>query len=185
MEGFLLETVDELLIEKTLAGSLECFDVLMQRYQKDVFAVARGYVRSVDDALDICQNVFLKAYRKLDTFAARSSFKTWLVAIANREGLNWVRTRSRKAPSNVVDLETVNLPSRDDQETTLLQAERHQTVVDSLQVLNQRSRQAVILRYFRDMPIRDVAEVLECSEGVARNMLFRSVRKLRAAVMAE
>ncbi len=181
----MLETVDELLIKKTLAGSLECFDVLMQRYQKDVFAVARGYTRSPDDALDVCQNVFLKAYRKLDTFAGRSSFKTWLVTIANREGLNWVRTRSRKAPPTVVDLETVDLPSRHDQETLLLETERRQRVVDGLQVLNQRSRLAVILRYFRDMPIREVAEVLECSEGVARNMLFRSVRKLRAELTAE
>lgn len=179
------ETVDEILIQKTLAGSLECYDVLMQRYQRDVFAVARGYVRSSDDALDICQNAFLKAYRKLDTFAGRSSFKTWLVAIANREGLNWVRTRSRKAPSNTVDLETVRVPSGHDQETELLESERRQRVVDSLQVLNQRSRLAVILRYFRDMPIREVAEVLECSEGVARNLLFRSVRKLRAAVTVE
>jgi len=181
----LQETVDEMLIDKTLAGSLECYDVLMQRYQKDVFAVARGYTRSVDDALDVCQNVFLKAYRKLDTFAGRSSFKTWLVSIANREGLNWLRTRSRKAPPNVVNLETVNLPSGNDQETEFLETERRQKVVNSLQVLNQRSRLAVILRYFRDMPIRDIAVILDCSEEVARNMLFRSVQKLRAAVMAE
>jgi len=179
------ETVDEILIEKTLAGSLECYDVLMQRYEKDVYAVARGYTRSVDDSLDICQNVFLKAYRKLDTFAGRSSFKTWLVTIAKREGLNWVRNRSRKAPANVVDLETVQLQTGIDQETDLLETERRQKVVDGLQVLNQRSRLAVILRYFRDMPIRDIAVILDCSEGVTRNMLFRSVQKLRAVVMAE
>ena len=180
-----METVDEVLIEKTLAGSLECYDVLMQRYQKDVFAVARGYSRSVDDALDICQNVFLRAYRKLDTFAGRSSFKTWLISITNREGLNWVRTRSRKEPPKVVDLETVSLASGHDQEMTYFEAERRRQIVSGLDVLNQRSRLAVILRYFRDMPIREVAEVLECSEAVARNMLFRSVRKLRAAVTAE
>jgi len=181
----LAETVDEILIEKTLAGSLECYDVLMQRYQKDVLAVARGYTRSLDDALDICQNVFLKVYRKLDTFAGRSSFKTWLVTIANREGLNWIRTRSRKSPSNVVDLETVNLTSGGDQEMELLETERRQKVVDSLQVLNQRGRVAVILRYFRDMPIREIAAVLGCSEGVTRNLLFRSVCKLREVVTAE
>lgn len=181
----MLETVDEMLIEKTLAGSLECYDVLMQRYQKDVFAVARGYARSVDDSLDICQNVFLKAYRKLDSFAGRSSFKTWLVSIANREGLNWVRTRSRKSPAIVVDLEAVQLPSEHDQEAAFLETERRQKVVDSLEVLNQRSRLAVILRYFRDMPIREVAVILDCSEGVVKNMLFRSVQKLRAAVSTE
>jgi RNA polymerase sigma-70 factor (ECF subfamily) len=179
------ETVDEILIEKTLAGSLECYDVLMQRYQKDVFAVARGYTRSVDDTLDICQNVFLKAYRKLDTFAGRSNFKTWLITIAKREALNWLRARSRKAPANVVDLETVQLPAGIDQETDLLETERRQQVVDGLHVLNQRSRLAVILRYFRDMSIGEIAVILGCSEGVTRNLLFRSVRKLREVVTAE
>ncbi len=81
MEAWNLELLDELLIEKTLVGSLECFDVLMQRYQRDVFAVARGYTDSIDDALDICQNTFLKAYRKLGTFAGRSSFRTWVTSI--------------------------------------------------------------------------------------------------------
>jgi len=181
----LLETVDEILIEKTLAGSLECYDVLMQRYQRDIFAVARGYTRSADDSLDVCQNVFLKAYRKLDTFQGKSSFKTWLVSIANREGLNWLRTRSRKDPPNVVDFETVDLAADGDQEEVLLEGERAQMVAQSLQVLNQRSRIAVILRYFRDMPIREIAAVLGCSEGVVKNLLFRSVRKLRAEAAVE
>jgi RNA polymerase sigma-70 factor (ECF subfamily) len=184
-EGWNLESVDELLIEKTLAGSLECFDVLMQRYQRDVFAVARGYARSSDDALDICQNAFLKAYRKLGTFAGRSSFRTWLVSIANREGLNWVRTQSRKAPATMPDAQLELLPSGDDHETALLEAERRQLVIENLHVLNPRSRMAVILRYFREMPISEVAAVLDCSEGVARNMLFRSVRKLRDAVATQ
>jgi len=180
-----LETIDELLIEKTLAGSLECFDVLMQRYQRDVFAVARGYARSSDDALDICQNAFLKAYSKLGTFAGRSSFRTWLTSIANREGLNWVRTRSRKAPATVSEAQLEVLPSADDHETDFLRTERRQRVIESLHILNPRSRMAVILRYFREMSISEVAAVLECSEGVARNMLFRSVRRLRDAVATQ
>lgn len=181
----MVETVDEILIEKTLDGSLECYDVLMQRYERDVFAVARGYTRSVDDTLDICQNVFLKAYRKLDSFQGRSGFRTWLVTIANREGINWARSRSRKQPANVVDIETANLRACEDQEADLLETERRRQVVEGLEALNERSRQAVILRYFRGLPIREVAEILECSEGVARNMLFRSVRKLRAVVTPE
>ena len=180
-----MESVDELLIKKTLAGSLECFDVLMQRYQRDVFAVARGYARSSDDALDICQNAFLKAYRKLGTFEGRSSFRTWLTSIANREGLNWVRTQSRKAPATTPDAQLELLPSGDDHETDLLEAERRQLVIENLHVLNPRSRLAVILRYFREMPVSEVAAVLDCSEGVARNMLFRSVRKLRDAVATQ
>jgi RNA polymerase sigma factor (sigma-70 family) len=77
------------------------------------------------------------------------------------------------------------LPSGDDHETALLKAERRQLVIENLHVLNPRSRMAVILRYFREMPVSEVAAVLDCSEGVARNMLFRSVRKLRDAVATQ
>ncbi len=180
-----MQTIDELLIEKTLSGSLECFDVLMQRYQRDVFAVARGYTRSHDDALDISQNAFLKAYSKLATFAGRSSFRTWLMSITNREGLNWLRTRSRKAPATTSEAEFDALPSNDDHESDFIQAERRQQVIDSLHILNPRSRMAVILRYFREMSISEVAAALDCNEGVARNMLFRSIRKLRDAVATQ
>ncbi len=185
MEAWNLESLDELLIEKTLAGSLECFDVLMQRYQRDVFAVARGYTDSSDDALDICQNTFLKAFRKLESFAGRSSFRTWLTSIAAREGLNWVRTRSRKTPASMPEDQLARFPSGDDHETVLLEAERRQLVIDNLRILNPRSRMAVILRYFREMPVSEIAAVLECSEGVTRNMLFRSVRKLKDAVATQ
>jgi RNA polymerase sigma-70 factor (ECF subfamily) len=185
MEAWNLELLDELLIEKTLVGSLDCFDVLMQRYQRDVFAVARGYTDSRDDALDICQNTFLKAYRKLGTFAGRSSFRTWVTSIAAREGLNWVRTRSRKAPATIPEDKLASIPSGDDHESALLEAERRQLVIDHLHVLNPRSRMAVILRYFREMPVSEIAAVLDCSEGVTRNMLFRSVRKLRDAVATQ
>jgi len=179
-----LESIDELLIERTLAGSLECFDVLMERYQRDVFVAIRSYAGTRDDALDICQNVFLKAYRKLGTFRGRSSFRTWLLAIANREGINWIRTQRRRAPEAVAGIGSDGATSPDDQEAALLEDERRRLVIAKLGILNQRSRLAVILRYFRVMPIRDIAEVLDCSEGVVRNMLFRSVRKLRDAVAA-
>lgn len=180
-----MSSIDELLIEKTLDGSLECYDVLMKRYQRDVYAVARSYGGTQDDALDICQNVFLKAYDKLNTFAGRSSFRTWLTSIAVREGLNWIRTRSRKAPESAVCVRLEEIPSTDDHESELIESERRRQVVSSLDILNPRSRLAVVLRYFREMPIREVAAVLQCSEDVVRNMLFRSVRKLRDAIASE
>lgn len=185
VEAHLVEAVDELLIERTLTGSLECFDVLMQRYQRDVYGVAWSYTSSREDALDLSQEVFLKVYRKLGTFGGRSSFRTWLLAIANREGLNWIRTSKRRAPAAVVAVDDEVLPAPSDQEADLLHEERRRVVQRSLGSLNQRSRLAVILRYFREMPIRDIAAVLECSEAVVRNMLFRSVRRLRDAVAAE
>ncbi len=180
-----MDAIDELLIAKTRQGSTECFDVLMQRYERDVYRVAAGFGTTRDNALDICQNVFLKVYRALPSFAGRSSFKTWLLRIAYNEGVNWVRSRQRSRASQQVGLETVSLPAPGDQEERLIGEEQRQQLARSLQALNQRSRLAVTLRYFQELPIGEIANILDCSEGVVRNMLFRSVRKLQQAVAAE
>ena len=66
-----------------------------------------------------------------------------------------------------------------------MDSERRRLVVRAIATLNQRGRLAIILRYFQAMPIRDIATVLDCSEAVVRNTLFRSVRKLRDAVTQE
>ncbi len=180
-----MDAVDELLIAKTLEGSTECFDVLMQRYERDVYRIATGFGSTRDNALDICQNVFLKVYRALPDFAGRSSFKTWLLRITYNEGGNWVRSRQRNRVSQQVGLETVLLPAHDDQEERLIGDEQRQLVARGLQALNQRSRLAVMLRYFQELSIGEIAAILDCSEGVVRNMLFRGVRKLREAVAAQ
>lgn len=177
-----MDDTDALLVEQTLNGSLECFDVLMQRHERDVYRAVYGYGKSRENTMDICQNTFLKVYHNLGSFDNRSSFRTWMMRIAMNEGLNWVRSQARKVPRSTVELEPALLSSGDDQERVLLDKEQHEQVVAQLQCLNHRQRLAVTLRYFQEMSIRDIAAVLECSEGVVRNILFRSVRRLRAAV---
>ena len=176
-----MNDTDTLLVEKVLGGSLECFDVLMQRYEREVYRAVYGFGKSRENAMDICQNVFLKAYRNLGGFDRRSSFRTWLMRIACNEGLNWVRTQGRKVPRDTVAAEEADLVSGDDQERKLLDRERREQVAARLQCLSHRHRLAVVLRYFQEMPIREIAGVLECSEGMVRNILFRSVRRMRAA----
>jgi len=176
-----VDETDALLVAKVLDGSLECFDVLMQRHERDVYRAVYGFGKTRENTMDICQNVFLKAYHNLGKFDQRSSFRTWLMRIACNEGLNWVRTQSRKSPGTV-ELDPARLASVDDQERDLLDEERRQQVVATLQCLNHRHRLAVTLRYFQEMSIREIAAILECSEGVVRNILFRSIRRLKAAV---
>lgn len=172
---------DQSLVEDALAGRLEAFDELMRRYERVVFRAAWGFGKNRENALDITQQVFLKAYRGLRTFRQDADLKTWLLKIAYHEGINWARSgRNAERHDPLPD----DVPAASNQEQHLLSVEREKLVEAELSKLNQRYRTAIELRYRQGLPISEVAAVLQCSEGVAKNMLFRGVRSLRQALAA-
>jgi RNA polymerase sigma-70 factor (ECF subfamily) len=173
----MVEPGDHILIEEVRGGSTGAFEEIMKRYQRLVYATCIAYARSREDALDITQNVFVKVYEKVDSFRGSGSFKAWLLSIAHNEGLNWIRNNARHrdhaepTPANSPEV----APS---QESDLLKQERWELLREALLHLNPRQRQAVVLRYFESTPIREIASTLDCTEGTAKNILFRSLRKL-------
>ena len=173
---------DETLITETLGGRLEAYDQLMQRYERLIYKVAYGYTRSRESALDLTQTVFLKVYRKLGSFRGRGHFKTWLVRIACNEGVSWVRANRRHVEGRE-SLADIDIPARGcDQEEEAVRRERIEQMLSGLDKLGHRSRTALVLRYFHEHSVREVACVLKCSEGTAKNLLFRGVRRLRQQV---
>ena len=171
---------DRQLVEAILDGDMSAFDALMQRYERLVYRVAFSFSHERETALDVTQNVFLKVFRKLGSFRLEASFKTWLLRIAYNESINWARSQRRHVEGRQ-DLEPIeiSLSSAPVQENALLDRERWRIVLDRIDRLNPRYRLALFLRYFNGLSVREVAEVLDCTEGVAKNVLFRSVRRLR------
>ena len=171
---------DHSLVSAAVAGQLDAFDELMRRYERLVFKAAYGFGRNRENALDITQQVFLKAYRGLKSFREDADLKTWLLRITYHEGINWTRERGRSTDRNepLVD----DIPLAGDQEQRLLADEREKLLASAMAKLNQRHRTAIELRYRQGLPISEIATVLQCSEGVAKNMLFRGVRTLRQAL---
>jgi len=166
------------LIDEILDGSQAAFDVLIQRHQHLVYRIAYSYVRDAEAALDISQNVFIKVHHKLTTFHGRSSFLTWLSRIAQNESLTWVRSQQRH--TGHTQIQEISGPAvAAPQEQTLIRSEQSKDLLALVHRLNPRQRQAVLLRYFENMPIRDIGDVLLCSEGHVKNILFRSLQKLR------
>lgn len=173
------DPTDAELIESALAGSEEAFDTLMRRYERFVYKLAYGFGRSHDNALDLSQAVFLKVYRKLSLFRADSSFRTWLAKVVYNEGINWSRSNRRHAEGRT-ELHDVIASPEPGQDTQVLHRERLRMVLDGLSGLNRRYRAAVELRYFHGMGPREIAEILGCTEGVAKNALFRGLRSLKS-----
>ncbi len=167
------------LIDEINAGSQAAFDQLMRRYEHLVYRIAYSYTRNEESALDITQNVFIKVHRKLHLFGGRSSFSTWLSKVAQNESLSWLS--SQKRHTGHVELDTITGPSEQPvQESALVKSERTRDLLVEIHRLNPKQRQAVLLRYFESMPVRDIGEVLECSEGQVKNLLFRGLKKLRS-----
>lgn len=179
-----MEATDQELIDRSLSGSPAAFDRLMERHQKAVYRLARGYGRSHEDALDITQNVFLRAFHHLAAFQGRSRFRTWLLSIACRESATWLRGERRHPADPGPEVDFDALPAGDDHERDLLAGEQRASLYAQIGDLAPRRRLAVVLRYFHDLPIRDIAAILGCSEVLVRNLLFRSLRRLRAGLAA-
>lgn len=173
------EPTDAELIEAALAGREEAFDSLMQRYQRFVYKLTYGFARSPENALDLSQAVFLKVYRKLALYRADSSFRTWLAKVVYNEGLNWKRANRRHLEGHEELGETMR-SAEPGPDAELLRAERMRLVLAGMGRLNRRYRAAVELRYFHGMAVAEIADVLGCSEGVAKNALFRGVRSLKS-----
>ena len=122
-----------------------------------------------------------KAYAKLASFRGRSSFKTWLTRLAYNEGVSWLRANRRHAEGRrPLDDALPLAETGEGQEAKLLESEKRKTLLRGLEQLSGRYRTALVLRYFHGLPVREIAAVLGCSEGTAKNALFRGVRRLRS-----
>jgi len=170
------------LVERARAGEDSAFEELMRRYERLVYRIVDGFARDREEALDLTQAVFLKAFRGLGGFRGEAGFKTWLLRIAHREGLNWSRAAGRRPGGVEIDGEAAALARPAEQEERLLERERRGALGRALAGLHGRYRTAIRLRYLDRMSIREIASVLDTSEAMTKNLLFRGVRSLRRAV---
>jgi len=176
---------DTELVDAIRGGDLEAFDELMRRYERLVYRVAVSFVSTPENAFDVTQTVFLKAYRGLAGFRSEANLKTWLLRITHNESVNWLRSSSsREAGHENIEAFADVLPGRESQESDLLARERRAELEKAMEKLNDRYRLAVVLRYFQGLDIAEISAVLGCSEGVTKNILFRSVKSLRESLAA-
>jgi RNA polymerase sigma-70 factor (ECF subfamily) len=171
---------DAELVREIRAGSGVAFEQLMRRHERLVFKVAYGFTGDTDSAMDVTQNTFLKVHSRLTSWRREGDLKNWIARIAANEAMNWNRARSRRPMATLG--EEAFLQPDPSHEDRLHERETREALARSLTCLNPRQRLAVVLRYFQGMSTREISTVLECSEGTARNLLFRSLRKLRGVL---
>lgn len=176
---------DSTLVAATRSGDSQAFEFLVKRYEARTFRVAFRMTRNREDAQDVVQESFLKAFRHLDTFEEKASFSTWLTRIAINEGLMSLRrARGRRevsvddtnsATEGLVPLEPPDRGKNAGEIYEQLEAER--ILCEAMNHLSAESRTAVRLK-LEERTVREIAEILGLGIWALKSKLFRARRKL-------
>ncbi|HET7291631.1 MAG TPA: sigma-70 family RNA polymerase sigma factor [Vicinamibacteria bacterium] len=163
---------DHELVERCLHGDLDAFEPLVVRYQKPLFNVALRMVKDREDARDITQTAFVKAFEKLGTFDRRHRFFSWLYRIAVNECLNFVTRRRPAAPL------PPGLPAADDPERSAEAGELAGRIQGALMTLSPEYRLVVVLRHFLGLSYAEMSAVLLIPEKTVRSRLHTARERL-------
>jgi RNA polymerase sigma-70 factor (ECF subfamily) len=168
---------DEQLVEECIKGDIEAFDTLVVRYQKEVFYLVRGLVMDIEEAKDITQKTFIKAYRRLKKLRDRRRFRQWLLSIAvntARDSLRSIKTDRVPLPEPV-DCET-------DPEEEAIKRERKKLLCEAIKGLSTRQREVVLLRIYHGLRFNEIAEVLDITAESARANFHFGIKNLSKAL---
>jgi RNA polymerase sigma-70 factor, ECF subfamily len=180
-----MEMDDAAAVTRVRAGEKECFRVLVERHSHEVFRLAFRMMGNEQDAEEVVQDTFLRAYRSLDRFQSRSSFGTWLYRIAANRCYDLLDQRkSRPEPQPEIAPDEPPLEERIPSHTAgperkLLSQEIGVRVQAGIDRLTPSERTAFVLRHFEGRSIEEIARVLEIGLGATKNSIHRAVQKLR------
>ncbi|MBI2432985.1 MAG: RNA polymerase sigma factor [Candidatus Hydrogenedentes bacterium] len=163
-------------------GEGHAFDVLAERYAARIYQHLYRIVGHRQEAEDLTQESFLKAFRAIQQYDASREFRSWLYAIATNTGRNALRARGRRGPMVSLDGEENFVPAGTENDTSdaQLRADRQAQLAEAMGRLPEHAAALVDLHYREGMSLREAAAVLGTTEGAAKVALHRARRQLRA-----
>jgi RNA polymerase sigma-70 factor (ECF subfamily) len=187
-------TEEQSLVRKAQAGDRLAFEDLVRRYDRDVLRLALNLVHRPEDARDVYQEGFLRAYRNLHRFRFECSFYTWLYRIVTNVALDHLRRRtSHREEQAPAPKETEGaapdffdrqpeVRASSNPEKTLLGQEVGQQIERAMKRLSPRERVVFEMKHYQGLRLRAIGDLLGTSEETVKNSLFRATRKLRESL---
>lgn len=170
-------------LERIRAGDIDAVQTLFEEHRTRIYRVCLLYTDSMDDAKDVLQETFLRAYKSVRHFRGDSSFTTWLTRIAINICLNLRRDRrsSETLESDRLDSTRFDAPQTSfaDPEEALGVRELRERIRALVERLPPRERMAFVLKHFEQLKIREISVLMHISEGTVKSFLHRAVLTLR------
>ena len=177
-----MHKTEQQIIRKAASGDREAFRELVLEHSHAMFRLAWRLTGNASTAEDIVQETFIKVWKKIGTFRAESSFRSWLHRITVNTAMDYLRKQSRRNKFEVEDpkyeqLEhSAGLPSQD------MQIDISKQIEVAMRHLTKTERSALMLRHFEGHSINEISEILEITTGACKQAIFRGVKKMRIAL---
>lgn len=175
------------IVRRVLGGDTNAFEALVVEYEKNIYAITQRMTGNAEDAADMTQETFIKAYNSLSSFRGDSKFSVWLYRIATNVCLDFLRSRSRKPTVSLSmedeDGEETQLDIADESQSPERLLERGLTrdaVRRGLNALSPEYRQILLLREIQGLSYEEIADVLSLEAGTVKSRIFRARKRLCA-----
>jgi RNA polymerase sigma-70 factor, ECF subfamily len=166
------------LVKKAQKGNEKAFLTLFQKYEEEIYRMAYIYVKNQNDALDVVQETAYRSFKSIKNLKEPKYFKTWLVKISINCALDILRKRQKVIPLKPGQEELIFEEAKDDMVLEI-------TLKDLVELLTEEEKSVIILRFYQDLTINEVAGTLDIPLGTAKTILYRSIKKLRHELKGE
>jgi RNA polymerase sigma-70 factor (ECF subfamily) len=181
-----MEESDPALVARALRGDEYAFQLLTERHSQSVFHLAYRMTGNEQDAEDIVQETFLRAFRNLKRYESRSLFSTWLYRIAANYTVDLIRSRKRfvdpAAATSGGDWLNDVASTRPTAERLAMSGQIRENIGRAMEQLTSQERTAFVLRHYHELSIEEIGGTLGLGENATKHSIFRAVRKLRRAL---
>ncbi len=181
------QTENEILVS-VLNGDIDKFSFFVKKYQNMVFSIAQKYSDTRTEAEDIVQEIFIKAFDKLDTYNQKAKFSTWLYRLS----VNFCIDHLRKKKSNKTlkkvdkDIKNIIIPKEDDLENNIIRKEKKEYVIKLLdKIKSKKQKEIFCLILIENLSIAEVGSILGIDASTVRTHLFRGLKKIKRYINYE
>lgn len=174
-----MNVTDQQLITETLEGNTKSFGVLVERYQDFVFTIIVRMVKVKEEAEEVAQDTFIKAFKSLVSFRGESKFSSWLYSIAYRKALDRIKKNNRHRTTEFLDETTETSFTTIENGLHYLEAkEKSQKINDCIMKLNEDEAAIITFYYFEEQSVREISAITNLTEDNIKVKLYRGRKKL-------
>lgn len=180
---------DSLLVERFRSGERRAFELLVHRWQEPIYRFAWRYVRSTDEAMDIAQNTFMKAWSNIATLEDPGKFGAWLYRICRHQCLDHLKSGHRQritamsglgmTESDAMVEQSLPAVEGDGPHDRLETSQRNQMLHEALDNIPEEQKMIIILKEYEGLKFREIADILELSENTVKSRLYYGLSALR------